>query len=141
MRAAAKDKNHDGRAAGPSLAVHAFYGAIALSMPLFRRQAAALRFWLWFAASTKFLFPFALLTIWAAISFRWPGHAAGLAMIRPATVPFAVFAAPLAAPAPPVSLPAMSCWCYGPRAFRHALPACHAGWICARILKTPARWR
>src|SRR5262245_48775656 len=32
-------------------------------MPLFRRQSAALRFWLWFAASVKFLFPFSLL-VW-----------------------------------------------------------------------------
>ena len=38
-----------------------FAGAIALLMPLFRRQAASLRFWLWFAASMKFLVPFAAL--------------------------------------------------------------------------------
>lgn len=40
-----------------------FVGVIALVMPLFRRQSAALRFWLWFAASVKFLFPFSLL-VW-----------------------------------------------------------------------------
>jgi beta-lactamase regulating signal transducer with metallopeptidase domain len=36
---------------------------IALVMPLFKRQSASLRFWLWFAASVKFLFPFSLL-VW-----------------------------------------------------------------------------
>lgn len=34
-----------------------FAGAIALCMPLFRRQSASLRFWLWFTASMKFLIP------------------------------------------------------------------------------------
>jgi beta-lactamase regulating signal transducer with metallopeptidase domain len=38
-------------------------GVIALVMPLFRRQRACLRFWLWFAASVKFLFPFSVL-VW-----------------------------------------------------------------------------
>ena len=80
-----------------------FAGAIALSMPLFRRQAAALRFWLWFAASMKFLFPFALLMslgrhILAAMT---PAVAEPvLAMVRPAAAPFAAIATPLAAPAP-----------------------------------------
>ena len=37
-------------------------GVIALSMPLFRRHAAALRYGLWLTASVKFLVPFALLT-------------------------------------------------------------------------------
>lgn len=40
-----------------------FVGVIALMMPLFKRQRAGLRFWLWFAASLKFLFPFSLL-VW-----------------------------------------------------------------------------
>jgi beta-lactamase regulating signal transducer with metallopeptidase domain len=40
-----------------------FAVVIALMMPLFARQSAGLRFWLWFAASVKFLFPFSLL-IW-----------------------------------------------------------------------------
>lgn len=40
-----------------------FVGVIALMMPLFKRQSAGLRFWLWFAASLKFLFPFSLL-VW-----------------------------------------------------------------------------
>lgn len=40
-----------------------FVGVIALMMPLFKRQSAGLRFWLWFAASVKFLFPFSLL-VW-----------------------------------------------------------------------------
>ena len=40
-----------------------FAVVIALMMPLFARQSAGLRFWLWFAASVKFLFPFSLL-VW-----------------------------------------------------------------------------
>jgi bla regulator protein blaR1 len=39
-----------------------FAGSIALLIPLFRRQPAGLRFWLWFAASAKFLLPFSALT-------------------------------------------------------------------------------
>jgi beta-lactamase regulating signal transducer with metallopeptidase domain len=40
-----------------------FAALIALVVPLFRKQSAALRFWLWFAASAKFLFPLSLL-VW-----------------------------------------------------------------------------
>lgn len=40
-----------------------FAGAVALSTLLFRRNGAGLRFWLWFAASVKFLLPFALLAL------------------------------------------------------------------------------
>lgn len=40
-----------------------FAALIALVVPLFRKQSAALRFWLWFAASAKFLLPFSLL-VW-----------------------------------------------------------------------------
>ena len=80
-----------------------FAGVIALSMPLFRHQAASLRFWLWFTASTKFLFPFALLTLLGrdVLSLLSPaGTMPVFTLIRPAAVHFAVFAAPLAAPAP-----------------------------------------
>ena len=86
-----------------------FAGAVALLMPLFRRQAAALRFWLWFAASMKFLFPFALLVMLGrrVLSAMTPAAAEPvLAMIRPAAAPFAAIAAPLAAQAP-VDVPAM----------------------------------
>jgi beta-lactamase regulating signal transducer with metallopeptidase domain len=86
-----------------------FAGAVALAMPLFRRQAAALRFWLWFAASMKFLFPFALLMMLGRriLSAMTPAAAEPvLAMIRPAAAPFAAIAASLAAPAP-THVPAM----------------------------------
>jgi beta-lactamase regulating signal transducer with metallopeptidase domain len=86
-----------------------FAGAVALLMPLFRRQAAALRFWLWFAASMKFLFPFAFLVMLGRriLSTMTPAAAEPvLAMIRPAAAPFAAIAAPLAAQAP-VHVPAM----------------------------------
>ena len=80
-----------------------FAGVIALSMPLFRRQAASLRFWLWFTASMKFLFPFALLTLLGrdVLSLLSPaGTMPVFTLIRPAAVHFAVIAAPLAATAP-----------------------------------------
>jgi beta-lactamase regulating signal transducer with metallopeptidase domain len=85
-----------------------FAGAIALSMPLFRRQSASLRFWLWFTASMKFLIPFAALTtlgrqILSAMSPRLAEPV--LTLIRPTAASFTAIAAPLAAPAP-VHLPA-----------------------------------
>ncbi len=79
-----------------------FAGAIATLMPLFRRQPAALRFALWFAASMKFLVPFALLvalgrTLLDAVT---PDIAAPLlSAIRPAAASLHR-AAPLMAPAP-----------------------------------------
>jgi len=79
-----------------------FAGAIALLVQLFRRQAAALRFWLWFTASMKFLFPFALLMMLGrrVVSVLTPEIAAPiLTAIRPAAAPFAAIAMPLAAPA------------------------------------------
>jgi len=86
-----------------------FAGAIALSMPLFRRQPAALRFWLWFAASMKFLFPFAPLVLVGRHILAAMTPAAlepVLAVLRPATASLAVIAVPLATPAPS-HLPAM----------------------------------
>lgn len=80
-----------------------FAGAIGLLMPLFRRHAASLRFWLWFTASMKFLFPFALLTMLGQhiLSFLTPAAAFSVfTVIRPAAIPFVSMAAPLAAPAP-----------------------------------------
>lgn len=52
-----------------------FVGVIALVMPLFRRQSAALRFWMWFAASLKFLFPFSLLVWLGGFLPALPSHA------------------------------------------------------------------
>lgn len=80
-----------------------FAGAIALSMPLFRRQAASLRFWLWFTASMKFLFPFALLTLVGRDLFLLLSPAATMpvfTLIRPMAAHLVTVAMPLAAPAP-----------------------------------------
>ena len=78
-----------------------FAAGIALLMPLFRRQPAALRFWLWFAASMKFLLPFAGLT-WLAQHVLAPQAPAPLlAAIRPVTASL-TRTAPLVAPAPAI---------------------------------------
>jgi beta-lactamase regulating signal transducer with metallopeptidase domain len=79
-----------------------FAAAIALLMPLFRRQSAALRFWLWFAASMKFLLPFSALVALGRLVLPHvaPAIAAPVLLaIRPATASFAR-AAPLMTPAP-----------------------------------------
>ena len=79
-----------------------FAGAIAALMPLFRKQSASLRFALWFAASMKFLVPFAVLVAAGRIVLDWmtPDVAAPLlSAIRPAATSF-VMAAPLVTPAP-----------------------------------------
>jgi len=47
-----------------------FAGGIALLTLLFRRNGAAVRFWLWFAASLKFVLPFALLGMLGEVFFR-----------------------------------------------------------------------
>lgn len=110
-----------------------FAGAIALSMPLFRRQAAALRFWLWFAASMKFLFPFALLMMLGRrlLSMAAPAMARPvLAVIRPATVPFATLEAPAPAHLPIMDL-ALIAWSAGLAAI--AL-ICLSRWLDLRAL-------
>jgi beta-lactamase regulating signal transducer with metallopeptidase domain len=79
-----------------------FAVAIALLMLLFRRQSAALRFGLWFAASMKFLLPFSLLVGLGRLVLPHvaPVIAAPvLSVIRPAAISFAK-AAPLVMPAP-----------------------------------------
>ncbi|HEY1876427.1 MAG TPA: M56 family metallopeptidase [Rhizomicrobium sp.] len=100
-----------------------FAGAVTLLMPLFRRQSASLRYWLWFTASMKFLFPFALLTMLGRHILSAMTPAVGepvLAAIRPAAAPFAAIAAPLAGPAP-AHIPAIdlaaAVWCAGLAAF------------------------
>ena len=47
-----------------------FAGGIGLLSLLFRRNGAAVRFWLWFAASLKFLLPFALLATMVEYLYR-----------------------------------------------------------------------
>jgi bla regulator protein blaR1 len=69
-----------------------FVLVIALMIPMLREQRAAIRFWLWFAASIKFLIPFSLLTALGA------GFASGL----PAAVPVAEWTAVMERIAQPV---------------------------------------
>ena len=96
-----------------------FAGVIALAMPLFRRQAAALRFGLWFAASMKFLLPFALLTMLGRRILSATASAITapvLAVLHPAAAPFAAIAKPLVMPAPshlPTLDMAVVIWCSG----------------------------
>lgn len=81
---------------------------IVVAVPLFRRQAARTRFWLWFAASAKFLLPFALLTALGtqlAAQFKpatLPATLAGF-LDAPAGKIAAVSLAPLSAAQPPVT--------------------------------------
>lgn len=77
-----------------------FVGVIALVMPLFSRQSASLRFWLWFAASVKFLFPFSLL-VWLggflpALPERAPLLAAKSLVVTPVLTASSVPLAPAA---------------------------------------------
>ena len=75
-----------------------FAGAIALLMPLFRRQAASLRFWLWFAASMKFLVPFSALT-WLGRHVLAPDLPAPILSAIQPVAPSLQKVAPLVAPA------------------------------------------
>lgn len=61
--------------------------AIALVVPLFAKQSAALRFWLWFSASAKFLFPFSLLIWLGGFLPSLPGPAPLLAAKSLVTTP------------------------------------------------------
>jgi beta-lactamase regulating signal transducer with metallopeptidase domain len=79
-----------------------FAAAIAAVMPLFRHQAASLRFWLWLAASMKFLLPFAALVALGHClldAFTPAVTASLLTAIHPAAARF-ILAAPLMTPAP-----------------------------------------
>jgi beta-lactamase regulating signal transducer with metallopeptidase domain len=80
-----------------------FAVVICLLMPAFRRNSAAVRFWLWFAASVKFLIPLSLFTIagrhlLAPVVPEMPVRI--LSVITPVATPFSagtpVFAAPAA---------------------------------------------
>ena len=52
-----------------------FFGIVALLAVLLRKNQARIRYWLWVAASTKFLIPFALLVSLGS-QLPWPSHAA-----------------------------------------------------------------
>ena len=114
---------------------------IGLLVPLFRSNSAAVRFWLWFAASMKFLVPFALLA--ALGSYFLPILAANVAApvltaIRP-TAAHLTFAAPLVAPAPahiPAADVAVIIWAMGLIAI--AL-LCLSRWLDLRLSLREAR--
>ena len=63
---------------------------------LFRNNSAGMRYWLWFAASVKFLVPFSLLAAIGRVGFTHAVPASSLqvlARIEPAATPFAAAAA------------------------------------------------
>ena len=78
-----------------------------------------MRFWLWFTASMKFLFPFALLTLLGRdiLSLLSPaGTMPVFTLIRPAAVHFVVFRRTAGAPAParvPAADPVLVLWAAG----------------------------
>jgi beta-lactamase regulating signal transducer with metallopeptidase domain len=72
-------------------------GVIAILTLIFRNNSAGMRYWLWFAASLKFLLPFSLLAEIGRRCFAHPVAASSLALlqrIEPATAPFAALPAP-----------------------------------------------
>ena len=93
-----------------------FAGAIAAFSLLFRRNHASVRFWLWFAASLKFLVPFAVLAMlgtYLSHLFPAPLPSSILAM-QPAAEKLSVPARLLVAPhAPDVGLLLLAGWLAG----------------------------
>ena len=81
-----------------------FAGVIWLIMPLFRSNSAAVRFWLWFAASVKFLVPLSLFTL---AGRHLPALAAPamparlISVLQPVAIPFSAGKPVLAMPAAP----------------------------------------
>lgn len=75
-------------------------GLVCCLIPLFRNNSARARYWLWFAASLKFLLPFSLLAALGRMAFVQtvqPGSMAVLARMRPVAMPFsAAMPAPVA---------------------------------------------
>lgn len=71
-----------------------FAALMALVMPLFRKQSASLRFWLWFAASAKFLLPFSLL-VWLGGFLPAMPEPAPLLVVKSLVVTPPVLIAPL----------------------------------------------
>jgi beta-lactamase regulating signal transducer with metallopeptidase domain len=81
-----------------------FAAAIWLMMPLFRGNSATLRFWLWFAASVKFLVPFSIFAVAGRHLLPSVAPAVGAELVsalRPIAVPFSQQAGPLVLPVPP----------------------------------------
>lgn len=85
---------------------------IAAMVPIFRRQSAGIRFWLWFAASVKFLVPLSLLVKLGGFlpALPAPAHA----LLAPASQTFAapLFIAPPAAVLPTTEI-LIAVWAFG----------------------------
>ena len=54
---------------------------IAILTLVFRNNSASVRYWLWFAASLKFLLPFSLLAEIGRLTFAHPVPASSLALL------------------------------------------------------------
>ena len=93
-------------------------GGLALLTLFFRNNSAAVRFWLWFAASLKFLLPFALLAgLGGYLSQKFPAALpSSLLAIQPAaeklSAPSRLLAVPQAEAIPLESL-LLGAWCLG----------------------------
>jgi beta-lactamase regulating signal transducer with metallopeptidase domain len=82
-----------------------FAAAIWLVMPLFRGNSATLRFWLWFAASVKFLVPFSIFAMAGRHLLPPVAPVVGpelVSALRPIAVPFLPAAHALVSPVPPL---------------------------------------
>jgi beta-lactamase regulating signal transducer with metallopeptidase domain len=93
-----------------------FAGAIALLTLFFRRNGAAVRFWLWFAASVKFLVPFAgLVALGDYLSRQFPtALPSSLLAIQPAAEKLSAPASLLVAPHVHDPMPLLLCiWMLG----------------------------
>lgn len=80
-----------------------FSAAIWLMMPLFRGNSATLRFWLWFAASVKFLVPFSVFALAGRRLLPPVAPQTGVEFVsalRPIAVPFSQHAGPILLPGP-----------------------------------------
>jgi beta-lactamase regulating signal transducer with metallopeptidase domain len=77
-----------------------FAAVVCLVMPLFRSNSAAVRFWLWFSASAKFLMPLSIFVIAGRhllAPVAMPAHI--LFVIQPVAIPFSANVPVLALPA------------------------------------------
>jgi len=101
-------------------------GAAGLLALAFRRNGAHIRYWLWFAASVKFLLPFAALTALGAylltpVARPVPAAAATLTFVEPLAKPFSAPTTALTG-TQFIALPALSPTRTQPRPVPHAAP-------------------
>ena len=120
-------------AMGPGLANHLWQSTVvaagaALLALFLRKHNARARYWLWLAASLKFLVPFSFLVsigsrlAWTSTPATAPGS--GVYLIEEISWPFARSAAPVAPTyVPPISTPTLI----------HLLPVLGAIWLCGFV--------